>query len=304
MNAAIRAVVRRGLSLDMEVVGIRRGYAGLISGDLMLLTPGAVGDIIHRGGTILRTARSAEFRTPEGQRAALEQAEKVGLEGLVVIGGDGTFRGADVLTRQGLPCIGIPGTIDNDICGTDSTLGFDTAVNTAVEAMRKLRDTATSHDRTFVVEVMGRDSGWLALASGLAGGAESILVPEYPVSMPEVCDRLRRGLDRGKRHSLIVVAEGVGSGFKVADEIKELVGLETRVTVLGHIQRGGCPTAADAMLAARLGARAVELLKEGTGAVMVGQIGMEVVATPLADVVSQRRPLPKDLVELAATLAI
>jgi 6-phosphofructokinase 1 len=304
MNAAIRAVVRRGVSLGMEVVGVRRGYAGLISGDFAPLSLSSVGDIIQRGGTILRTARSERMMQPEGRLEALAQAQAAGIEGLVVIGGDGSFRGALKLAAVGLPAVGVPGTIDNDIYGTDLTIGFDTAVNTSLDAIRKIRDTATSHDRTFVLEVMGRNSGWIALAAGLAGGAESILIPEFPVSMDEVISRLQRGSERGKRHSVIIVAEGAGQGFKVGEEIKNRTGFDTRVTVLGHIQRGGAPSAVDAMLACRLGARAAELLMEGRGGLFVGQLNNEVVAQPLENMLDKHRTVPHELVELAEQLAI
>lgn len=304
MNAAIRAVVRRALSLGMQVLGVRRGFAGLISGEFTPLNLSSVGDIIHRGGTILHTARSEYFMTHEGQQEALGHAREAGMEGLVVIGGDGSFRGGLALTDQGLPCVGVPGTIDNDIAGTDMTIGYDTAVNTCLDAIRKIRDTATSHDRTFVMEVMGRDSGWIALSAGLAGGAESILIPEVPVNMDEVIARLKRGAERGKRHSLIIVAEGAGSGFKVADEIKAKTGFDTRVTVLGHIQRGGSPSAVDAMLASRLGARAAELLYDGKGGLFVGMVNNQVVTPPLRSVLEQKKTIPHDLIELSQMLAI
>lgn len=304
MNAAIRAVVRRGASLGLEVMGVRRGYAGLIAGDFMPLTLSSVGDIIHRGGTILHTARSERMMMPEGQREALAQARGAGIEGLVVIGGDGSFRGGLRLTELGLPCIGVPGTIDNDIEGTDRTIGFDTAVNTCLDAIRKIRDTATSHDRTFVLETMGRDTGWIALAAGLAGGAESILIPEYPWEMDTIITRLQRGAERGKRHSLIIVAEGAGNGFKIGEEIKRRTGFDTRITVLGHIQRGGSPSAEDAMLASRLGARAAELLYEGKSGLFVGLLHNEVVSQPLQNVLGQRKGIPRNLVELAELLAI
>lgn len=303
MNAAIRAVVRRGISLGLEVVGVRKGYAGLIAGEFVPLSSGSVGDIVHRGGTILHTARSEHFKTPEGQREALANCRKEGIEGLVVIGGDGSFRGAIKLTAQGLPCIGVPGTIDNDIYGTDSTIGFDTAVNTCLDAIRKIRDTATSHDRTFVLEVMGRNSGWIALSAGLAGGAESILIPEYPISMDEVIARVKRGFERGKVHSLIVVAEGAGQGFKVGEEIQRRTGFDTRVTVLGHIARGGSPTAVDATLASRMGARAAELLVEGKAGLFVGVVNNEVLTQPLENVLDKTKPIPRDLVELAGILS-
>ena len=304
MNAAVRAVVRRAVTLDLEVIGVRRGYAGLISGDFVPLTVSSVGDIITRGGTMLQTARSEEMKTPEGQQEALRQARAAGMEGLVVIGGDGSFRGALKLTSLGLPCIGVPGTIDNDIYGTDRTIGFDTAVNTCLEAIQRVRDTATSHNRTFVLEVMGRDSGWIALAAGLAGGAESILIPEVPLEMDHVVARLKRGADRGKKHSLIIVAEGVGSGFTIGERIKEATGFDTRVTVLGHIQRGGSPTAVDAMLASRLGARATELLNTGKGGLFVGEVNNEVVTQPLENVLGKQKTVSRELIELAELLAI
>lgn len=304
MNAAIRAVVRRALSLGMQVLGVRRGYAGLISGEFLPLNLSSVGDIIHRGGTILHTARSDYFLTHEGQQEALGHAREAGMEGLVVIGGDGSFRGGLALTQQGLPCVGVPGTIDNDIAGTDLTIGYDTAVNTCLDAIRKIRDTATSHDRTFVLEVMGRDSGWIALSAGLAGGAESILIPEVPVNMDEVIVRLKRGAERGKRHSLIIVAEGAGQGFQVGDAIKAQTGFDTRVAVLGHIQRGGSPSAVDAMLASRMGARASELLYEGQGGLFVGMVNNQVVTPALTGVLEQRKTIPHDLIELSQMLAI
>lgn len=304
MNAAIRAVTRRAITLGMEVVGVRRGYAGLISGDFTPLTISSVGDIVTRGGTMLQTARSERMKEPAGQLEALAQARSAGLEGLVVIGGDGSFKGALKLTQQGLPCVGVPGTIDNDIYGTDNTIGFDTAINTCLDAMRKIRDTATSHNRTFVLEVMGRNSGWIALASGLAGGAESILIPENPIPMDEVISRLKRGAERGKRHSLIVVAEGVGEGFKIGAQIQDATGFDTRVTVLGHIQRGGSPSAADATLASRLGAKAAELLYEGQGGLFVGVIANEMVTQPLENVFDRTKGVARELVDLAETLSI
>lgn len=304
MNAAVRAVVRRGISLGAEVVGVRRGYAGLIAGDFMELRISSVGDIIHRGGTFLQTARSDYFLTLEGQQEALEKAQAAGIEGLVVIGGDGSFRGALRLTEMGLPAVGVPATIDNDVYGTDRTIGFDTAVNTCLDAIRKIRDTATSHERTFVLEVMGRHSGWIALAAGLAGGAESILLPERPLPLEEVVARLKRGVERGKRHTLIIVAEGAGRGFDVGKQIREMTGYDTRVMVLGHIQRGGSPTALDAMLASRMGARAAEVLLEGKGGLFVGVENEELVTRPLDQVFGRRKEIPDELVDLAEILAI
>lgn len=304
MNAAIRAVVRRAISLGAEVIGVRHGYAGLIAGEFVDLGVSSVGDIIHRGGTFLQTARSDRFLTPEGQQEALARAREAGMEGLVVIGGDGSFRGALRLTEMGLPAVGVPATIDNDIYGTDLTIGFDTAVNTCLDAIRRIRDTATSHERTFVLEVMGRHSGWIALAAGLAGGAESILIPERPVPLEDVVARLKRGVERGKRHTLIIVAEGVGSGFEVGQKIRDLTGYDTRVMVLGHIQRGGSPTAMDAMLASRMGAKAAEVLLEGGAGLFVGVEDEHLVTRPLEQVLGRRKEIPDELVDLAEVLAI
>lgn len=304
MNASVRAVVRRAVTMGLEVVGVRRGYAGLLSNDVMPMNVSSVGDIITRGGTILQTARCLEMYEPEGQRKAFEKARELGIDGLVVIGGDGSFRGALRLTELGLPCIGVPGTIDNDIYGTDYTIGFDTAVNTALEAIRKIRDTATSHNRTFVLEVMGRNSGWIALASGLAGGAESILIPEYPTPIETVIARLLRGAERGKKHSLIIVAEGAGEGFKIGEQIKAATNFDTRVTVLGHIQRGGSPTAADAMLASRLGAAAVQALTQGQAGQFVGIINNDVAFQPLENVLGKSKAVSRELFDLAEVLAV
>lgn len=242
MNAAIRAVVRKAIYHDLEVYGIYGGYSGLLKGKIERLGLGSVGDIIHRGGTILFTARCEEFKTKEGQLAGIDQLKKAGIEGLVVIGGDGSYRGAKALTEYGFPCVGVPGTIDNDIPGTQFTIGFDTSLNTAIDAIDKIRDTATSHERTFVIEVMGRNAGDIALWSGLAGGAETILIPEENYDIKEICQRLLKSHERGKKYSIIVVAEGAASGIELGKQIKELTNFDTRVSVLGHIQRGGTPT--------------------------------------------------------------
>ncbi len=269
MNAAIRAVVRQGVHKGLEVVGIRRGYLGLLAGDFLPLERGSVADIIHRGGTMLRTARCEDFKTAAGQAAAISHLQQAGIDGLVVIGGDGSFRGAYSLHQQGISTVGVPGTIDNDIGGTESAIGFDTAVNTAVMAIDNIRDTATSHERTFIIEVMGRYSGHIALAAGLAAGAESILVPEEDMSEQEICERLRRGHQRGKLHSIIVICEGAGRGFEIGEYVERCTGFDTRVTVLGHIQRGGSPTAQDRILASRMGAFAVDMLCDQQSGVMV-----------------------------------
>lgn len=303
MNAAIRAVVRKGIFHGLQVWGVMRGYAGLLAGELQPLELGSVADIIHRGGTILHTARSEEFLTAEGQAQGAAVLRRRGIDGLVVIGGDGSYRGAEALHRLGCRTIGVPGTIDNDLGGTDMTIGFDTAVNTAVSALDKIRDTATAHERIFVIEVMGRHSGQIALTAGLAGGAEVILIPERPVDFTELAARLRRSHDRGKRHSLIVVAEGAGRGFDVAARIQAETGFETRVTVLGHLQRGGAPTAFDRNLANRLGARAVELLLEGQSGRAVGYAGGRVVDCEFA-VAVQPSSIDDVVAELANVLSI
>lgn len=304
MNAAIRAVVRKGLFHGLDVVGIRRGFAGLIAGDFVPLERGSVADIIHRGGTMLRTARSEEFKTAAGQRQAIGHLQAAGIDGLVVIGGDGSLRGAQALTEQGVPTVGIPGTIDNDIAGTELTIGFDTAVNTAVSAIDRIRDTATSHDRTYVIEVMGRLSGHIALAAGLAAGAESILVPEATLSKQDICERLQRGHQRGKLHSIIVVCEGAGSGMEIGEFVRACTGFETRVTVLGHIQRGGSPTAQDRILASQMGAMAVDLLSAGESGVVVAWQRGGLTYLPITEALTRPQTLDQQSLELADILSI
>ncbi len=304
MNAAIRAVVRKAIYHNVEVYGIYQGYAGLISGQIKKLEIGSVGDIIHRGGTMLYTARCKEFKTEEGRKQGMEQLEKLGIEGLVVIGGDGSYRGAQKLTELGFPCVGVPGTIDNDIPGTDFTIGFDTALNTVIDAIDKIRDTATSHERTYVIEVMGRHAGDLALWAGLAGGAETILIPEEDHDMNEVCAKLNRGHDRGKKHSIIVVAEGVGSGVEIGKKIQDATNFETRVSVLGHIQRGGSPTATDRVLASRLGAKAVELLLEGKGGRVVGIQQNQLVDHDIMEILDRKHTIDEKMYNLAQELSI
>lgn len=305
MNACIRAVVRKAIYHGLEVIGIKRGFNGFIEADMGPMNLSSVADIIHRGGTILRTARSDQFLTPEGRARANENIKRFGIQGLVVIGGDGSFRGARAFNQEyGLPVVGVPGTIDNDIPGTDQTIGFDTAVNTALEAIDKIRDTATSHERTFIIEVMGRHYGFIALAAGLAGGAESILIPERPFNYDEICDRLMRGYRRGKLHSVIVVAEGAADGMEVGRKIKERTGFDTKVTILGHLQRGGSPSAADRILASRLGAKAVELLMAGETKKMVGIKAGEIVAPDIEDALAQTRSNDLELYDLAGILSI
>ncbi|WP_077214222.1 6-phosphofructokinase [Bacillus dakarensis] len=304
MNAAIRAVVRKAIYHNVEVYGVYGGYSGLISGNIKKLELGSVGDIIHRGGTMLYTARCEEFKTKEGQLQGIQQLKKHGIEGVVVIGGDGSYRGAKALTEHGFPCVGVPGTIDNDIPGTHYTIGFDTALNTVINAIDKIRDTATSHERTFIIEVMGRDAGDIALWSGLAGGAETILIPEENYTVKDIVDRLMKGYERGKKHSIIIVAEGVGSGVEIGQKIKETANLDTRVSVLGHIQRGGSPTAYDRVMASRFGARAVELLMEHNGGRAVGIMENKLVDYDIVKAFEKTRSVDRSMLNLSKELSI
>lgn len=315
MNAAIRSVVRCGLAAGFDVVGVERGYQGLMRGDFVEFSPRTIDDIVHRGGTILKSARSDEFRTNQGRERALAHMRRAGITGLVAIGGDGTFRGALHLSHAGMPTIGVPGTIDNDIPCTDMTIGFDTAVNTVINAINHIRDTAVSHERVYVVEVMGRNSGYLALYSGLAAGAEAILIPEEPIDLDAVSRRLERAQAMGKTHSIIIVAEGVGgdpvsgrssdesAAFRVASEINRKTNNETRVTVLGHLQRGGSPTAADRILANRMGEAAVRLLMQGASGRMVGVQGNRIVDMPIDQALKMTRPIDRAYYDLADRLS-
>ncbi len=305
MNAAIRAVVRKAIYHGMEVIGIKRGFTGFIEADMIPMNLGSVADIIHRGGTILQTARSAEFKLPEGRAKAYENVKRFHMQGLVVIGGDGSFRGGLEFHREyKIPVICVPGTIDNDIPGTDFSIGFDTAVNNVVDAINKIRDTATSHERTFIIEVMGRKSGHIALAAGLAGGAETIMIPERSAGVEEICDKLNRGYKRGKLHSIIIVAEGAASGLEVGSRIKQLTGFDTKVTILGHLQRGGTPTAWDRILASRLGAKAVDLLINGETCKMAGLVSGEIVPVDLETVTKGKKDADMDMYHLAGILSI
>lgn len=304
MNAAIRAVVRKAIYHGIEVFGIKNGFQGLIDGNIEKMELGSVGDIIQRGGTKLFSARCNEFKTNEGQEKGIEQLKSYGIEGIIVIGGDGSFQGAQKLSEKGFPCIGVPATIDNDIAGTDFTIGFDTSLNTIIEAIDKIRDTATSHERTYVIEVMGRNAGDLALWAGLAGGAESILIPEQPNEFEDVIVRLKRGHERGKKHSIIVLAEGVGNGMEYGKRIQDATDLETRVTVLGHLQRGGSPTATDRVLASRLGAKAVDLLLSGKAGKMVGLQNNSLVSHNILTVLEEEHKLNFDMYQLSKELSI
>ena len=307
MNACIRAVVRTALYHGIHVVGIIRGYAGLIDGEMKEMGISSVSNIIQHGGTIIKTARSEEFRKPEGRSQAYANIQKWGVDALITIGGDGTYRGASDLSREyNIPVVGAPGTIDNDIYGTDFTIGYDTAINTALDAVDRIRDTAASHDRIFFVEVMGRNSGFIALDVGLAGGAEIILIPETSTDVDKLCDVLVKGRKRGKNSSIVIVAEGeeAGNSYVIAQKVKEKTGLDYRVTVLGHIQRGGSPTARDRILASRLGSAAVESIKNGTSGVMMGEVNGKVVPTELAAIWSNKKSVDMNLCHLAEILSI
>ncbi|MDR1960794.1 MAG: 6-phosphofructokinase, partial [Gracilibacteraceae bacterium] len=281
MNAAVRAVVRKGIFHELEVYGIFHGYEGLLRGNIRRMELGSVADIIHRGGTMLQTARCQEMMTEAGQAKAAAALREQGIAGLVVIGGDGSYRGAQSLARHGIKVVGVPGTIDNDILGTELTIGFDTAVNTVIDAISKLRDTASSHERAFIVEVMGRNCGDIALRAGLGIGAETIIIPEIKYDLDEIGQKILRGIKRGKNHSIIIVAEGAGSAQEIGERLQEIAGVESRVTILGHVQRGGSPSAADAVLATRMGAKAVEALMRGESEVMVAAWHNEITLRPL-----------------------
>lgn len=304
MNAAVRAVVRKGISSGYDIVGIQRGYAGLLSGNQFLnLEIGSVADIIHRGGTVLLTARAPEMLDCVNQDKAAEILKSKDIEKLIIIGGEGSFRGAIKLQERGVKVIGIPGTIDNDIPGTDKTIGFDTAVNTILDAINRLRDTATSHERIFLLEVMGRQNGLLALTAGLAGGAESILIPEVDYDIEEVCKRIMHGIKRKKTHSIILVAEGAGDVYKIKEQVSNQINTEIRVTVLGHVQRGGTPSAVDRLLGSRMGAMAVDLLHEGKSGLFTASRGDDVIALPLEKCFERTRSFPEEIYQLALVLA-
>lgn len=307
MNACIRAVVRTGISLDLKVYGIMNGYDGLIRDEFKLLDRASVSNIIQRGGTILRTARSKEFYEKKGRETAFGNLKKRDIDGLIAIGGNGTFAGArEMMSEHDIAIIGIPGTIDNDLYGTDYTIGYDTAVNTAMEAIDKLRDTADSHSRLFFIEVMGRDAGFIALRSGIAAGAEDILVPETHTSISELIDILEKGFRKNKKSAIIIVSEGddAGGAFEVAEKVKEKFShYETRVTVLGHIQRGGSPTANDRILAGTLGYEAVKALAEGKKGVMAGVVNRKIKFTPFRLSIKHHKDIRRDLLEMARVLS-
>ena len=303
MNAAIRAVVRRAFTLNCESVGFLHGYNGLVKGEWRKMTQASVAGIIQRGGTILRTARSRDFVDEEGQAAALRTLEKTGVEGLVVIGGGGTAIGAKGLYQVGVPVVTIPSTVDNDLMGTDVTIGHMSAVDTVVQNVNRIRDTATSHERIFVIETMGRDTGHIALNAGLASGAESILIPEIETPLEDVSRRILNAHARGKSHSIIMLAEGYGHGFEVARVIQQQSGLETRVIVLGHLQRGGSPLASDRIIASRLGAHAAEALVGGRHGIQVGLVAGDYVESPLEVIAEKRREIDLHIYDLARSLS-
>ena len=307
MNACVRAVVRSGIYYGMEVYGIMRGYTGMVENDIFKMESRSVANIIQRGGTILKTSRCKDFFTPEGRKKAYNNLKKHGIDGLVIIGGDGSFRGAQIFSNEyDIPCIGLPGTIDKDIAGTDFTIGFDTAVNTAVEAIDKIRDTADAHDRLFVIEVMGRDAGYIALHSGIATGAENILIPERKTDIEAIISGLAEKERRHKLVNLIVVAEGdeFGGGDQVAKIIKDRLNqLEVRVCILGHIQRGGSPSCFDRLIASRMGYTAVECLKDGKFNVFVGIVNNRMHYIPLNEAVKKKQRVSEEWMKIVKILA-
>ena len=303
MNAAARAVVRTALFEGVEVWGIYNGYKGMLDDEMEQLTSRSVSDLIQRGGTFLGTARCPEFKTEEGRKKGLANLKKHGIEGLVIIGGDGSLTGGALLSKLGMPIVGLPGTIDNDVWGSDYTIGADTAANTIVDAINKLRDTASAHRRIILIEVMGRKSGWLAMMSAIAGGAEYVLVPEVKTNIDDMCKDLKAAYDRGKRYSIVVVAEGAGSAVEIGKVVAEKTGIDTRVSVLGHIQRGGSPTVEDRMKASMLGEKAALALISGVSNVVFGFDAGKVVSINLFDAVNNQKTLDPELVRLARVLA-
>jgi 6-phosphofructokinase 1 len=307
MNAAIRAVVRMAIHHGFQVTGVVQGYPGMVNNEFMVLSLSSMANIIQRGGTMLKTGRLPEFHQPDVRAKAVKNVRAAGIDALVCIGGDGSFTGAQFLWNEHqLPVIGVPATIDNDIAGTDLTIGFDTAVNIALDAIDRIRDTAASHDRLFIVEVMGRDSGFIAVDVGVAGGAEEIFIPENPASIDQTIERIRRGITRGKRSSILVAAEGhkPGRAYDLAEAIRKKSGFDAKVCILGHIQRGGSPTAIDRILASRFGAAAVEALKRGECNAMVALQGHEIVTVPFQQVIGFKKKVSPELVNLARTLSI
>lgn len=304
MNSAIRACVRTALYNGIEVYGFLKGYKGILENYYFPLTSREVSGIMQKGGTILQTARCPEFLQEEYQKKAAENLRKLGIDGMIVIGGDGSLKGAMALEKQGIPCVGLPGSIDNDIPFTDMAIGVDTALNTILWATDAIKDTATSHDRAFVIEVMGRNCGYLAVVAGIISGAEYTIIPEYPFNIDKMITSLKKRYEEGRTNALIIVAEGAGSAHQIAQQLKDKIGYEVRVTILGHIQRGGSPTAFDRLLASRLGRAAVEYLIDGKHNVMIGLVKSQIVATPLEQVVSNKKKLDRDFLSLALMLGI
>ncbi len=307
MNACIRSIVRCSVAEGIEVAGIKHGYKGLIDGVMIPLGPRSVAHILERGGTFLDSSRCDKIKTPEGLKKAVNNLKTAGIDGLIAIGGDGTFRGAAALAKEGgIKIVGVPGTIDNDVYGTDYTIGFDTAVNTALESIDKIRDTAESHDRLFFIEVMGRNRGFIALAVGIAGGADEIFIPEIDTDLQLLADSLKKHFAAGKRSSLVIVAEGdtPGGAQAIADKVGLLIGIDYRVVALGHVQRGGSPTANDRILASELGAAAVTALAEGNDGCMVGKIGTEIVHTPIEETWSKYKELDVRMLKMLQILAL
>ena len=304
MNAAIRGVVRTAIYNDMEVYGINQGYNGLVNGDIEKMNLSSVADIIHRGGTMLRSARSKEFQTEEGLNKALNVIKVFDLDGLVILGGDGTFKGAQTLADRNVPVAAIPCTIDNDMGYTDYTIGFFTAVDTVVDAISKIRDSSTSHGRANIVEVMGRNCGDIALYAGIAGGGESIIVPELGFDIDQVCKKMIQGRNRGKLHHIIVLAEGVGNAYEVGKQIEEITGIETRSTILGHIQRGGSPTVYDRVIASKMAYEAVELLKNKKTGKALGIKCNKIYAEDIETALDKKRDFDKNMYEIAKILSI
>ncbi len=304
MNAAVRAVVRYGIYHNLNIIGIKAGYKGLIENTMEDMTLSSVADIIHRGGTILGTARCEEFKDDEGFKKALNNIKYRGIEGIIVIGGDGSFRGAQQLSRAGISAVGIPGTIDNDLPYTEYTLGFYTALNTVLESVGKIRDTSSSHGRTNVIEVMGRNCGDIALYSGLAGGAELVVVPEEQFDMQEICEKIMQGRARGKRHSIVILAEGAGNAKELSEQIENITGITTKYSVLGYIQRGGTPTAYDRILGSKMGAKAVEVLMSGKSSRVIGIRGGSIFDMDIEEALLTEKEFDKESYELTKILSI
>ena len=304
MNAAIRAVVRTGIHHHLEVIGVQCGYEGLLKQKLLSLDLKSVGGTMQHGGTLLMTSRSEEFKTKQGVSKAAGILRENYIDALVVIGGDGSMAGAlDLFQLEGFPVMGIPATIDNDLYGTDMCIGVDTALNTVVSAIDKIKDTASSHRRAFIIEVMGRESGYLALMSGIAGGVEAVIIPEFPDDLEEISNQLKKGYQRGKSHCIILVAEGAGDVYKIGQLMEDHIGFKMRVTILGHLQRGGSPSAYDRILGSRLGSEAVEELLRNQDQHMVGLLGNKTQTIPLAEVLAQKKKIRKSMYELATILA-